>query len=238
MATEFKLPTARQIHAQDRAERIRARRAELGMSQQALAEAVGTSQQTVDRIERGETLHSRHMEAIIKALHLDEELELYLDRRAERETEAQEYLRSQPGKKRNVFPDFTPPKLGKIPVFRLTDMHDTELDSDPVEYIPTPHYLSMVLGAYALLVTQDSMIPVYRPGDIVLVNPNIPARPDNDVVARKREDGHHFVHLATFLKQDAGGWFGRMWWPEPMDIFFPTSDWPRRHVIVGKISRV
>jgi DNA-binding transcriptional regulator YiaG len=45
-------------------EQIREQRTKLKLTQAELADACGTSQQTVDRIERGETLHSRATNAI------------------------------------------------------------------------------------------------------------------------------------------------------------------------------
>jgi transcriptional regulator with XRE-family HTH domain len=54
--------------------RIRQRREELGWSQAELAAAAQTNQPTVDRIERGETRHSKHLSKILIALGLDAKL--------------------------------------------------------------------------------------------------------------------------------------------------------------------
>lgn len=48
--------------------RIREKREALGWTQAELAAAAGTNQPTVDRIERGETLHSKHLTKILLAL--------------------------------------------------------------------------------------------------------------------------------------------------------------------------
>jgi phage repressor protein C with HTH and peptisase S24 domain len=52
--------------------RIRQKREELGWSQAELAAAAQTNQPTVDRIERGETRHSKHLNKILVALGLEE----------------------------------------------------------------------------------------------------------------------------------------------------------------------
>lgn len=53
-------------------ERIRQRREQLGWTQAELASAAETNQPTVDRIERGETRHSKHLNKILLALGLEE----------------------------------------------------------------------------------------------------------------------------------------------------------------------
>lgn len=52
----------------DIGDRVRAGREALGISQAGLAQRVGTSQQTIDRIERGETTHSRYIVPIMSIL--------------------------------------------------------------------------------------------------------------------------------------------------------------------------
>ena len=41
-------------------------------------------------------------------------------------------------------------------------------------------------GAYALEVTGESMLPLYRDGDIIIVSPNAPVRPGDRVVVKTR----------------------------------------------------
>lgn len=50
---------------------IRAKREALGWSQAKLAELAGTSQQTIDRIERGATEHSRAIPRVMDALGIE-----------------------------------------------------------------------------------------------------------------------------------------------------------------------
>lgn len=54
--------------------RIRAAREAMGLTQAKLGERAGTTQQTVDRIERGLTLHSRAIPKIAEILNADEPL--------------------------------------------------------------------------------------------------------------------------------------------------------------------
>ena len=51
-------------------EKIRAKREELGWTQAELAVAAGTNQATIDRIERGQTKHSKYLKQILVALNL------------------------------------------------------------------------------------------------------------------------------------------------------------------------
>lgn len=58
---------AEQLGRLDLFPRLREIREELGLSQATVARAVGTTQQTIDRIEKGKVQHSRYIEKIIKA---------------------------------------------------------------------------------------------------------------------------------------------------------------------------
>ena len=54
------------------AERLKAAREKLGLSQAQLAENVGLSQQSVAKIENGDTLHPRKIKEIAKALNVSQ----------------------------------------------------------------------------------------------------------------------------------------------------------------------
>lgn len=56
-------------------------------------------------------------------------------------------------------------------------------------------------GAYALTVHGDSMLPLYRDGDVLIVDPDIPFQPGDRVVARTRKG----EVMAKILKRHAGG---------------------------------
>jgi len=52
--------------------------------------------------------------------------------------------------------------------------------------------------AYALEITGDSMLPIYREGDLIIVSPNSPLR-ERDRVVVKTSDGKVFVRV--FVRQ-------------------------------------
>jgi phage repressor protein C with HTH and peptisase S24 domain len=59
-------------------------------------------------------------------------------------------------------------------------------DDDIVGMADAPADIADVPGAYAVYVTGDSMMPVYRAGFVLLVNPYLPPNPQDDVVIQVR----------------------------------------------------
>jgi len=55
--------------------------------------------------------------------------------------------------------------------------------------IRCPPHLAAFTGIYAMYVEGDSMSPQFASGDLIVVNPNKPARPGDVVVVRMRAEG-------------------------------------------------
>jgi transcriptional regulator with XRE-family HTH domain len=226
-------------------ETIRAKREELGWSQAHLAQLAKTTQQTVDRIERGVTQHSRAFEAVRAALGLApfvasaEEMDQRLRAAGYRGEETSRLLAVS---RRPAEPDLT-----LLPVYQVMIREEHVLSTEPVDYIERPAPLARVHGGYAVIIFSDENDPALRPGDIAFVNPHLPPRFRNEVLisnpatfdASNFQLGHDWpptpIFIGTLVEQDKDRWMLDQWNPERR-LDLPKADWPICHVIIGKYS--
>jgi transcriptional regulator with XRE-family HTH domain len=154
---------------------VRTARLDHKLSQPELARRVGTTQQTIEKIELGKIKHSSFMPAIAQ------ELNIAIGKVV-----------------RNPRPLAAPLE---IPGEKLTGDRDLAvyaavqggsgvliLSSDPVEYVVRPDPLARVRDGYGVIVVEDSMVPEFRSGDIALVNPHLPPRAGDTCVFRHQEE--------------------------------------------------
>jgi len=75
-------------------------------------------------------------------------------------------------------------KTDKMPVYAAAEGGGGHLiiSHDEIDRIPRPHTLEGIKEAYGILVTGDSMVPAYGPGDIAWVNPRLPPMRETDVI--------------------------------------------------------
>ncbi|MNQ18919.1 helix-turn-helix protein [compost metagenome] len=212
---------------------IREARLALGWSQAKLAEEAGTSQQTVDRIERGLTLHSRALDDVKDVLGLP---------RARRSEEMDQVIKSVTAASVDLTKVGASGSLGMsgLPLFGMGIDSSlpgpmTGIQSHPDRYMLAPEILQHAHNAYALAVFgADEMSPVFREGDIALINPDAPLRPECEVVLRSENTAA--VALCTLVSVSEESWLVRHWSPE-REIEMSRADWPRIHAVVGKFSR-
>ena len=209
---------------------VKRARAIKGISQPELARRVGTSQQTIDKIETGKVQRSSFLAAI--ALELD----VPLDR----------VLRVPP--KTNAVGELPGRALVSgdrdLPVYATTQASNgmQVLSIDPVEYVLRPEPLARVRDGYGVIVADDSMEPETRSGDIALVNQHLPARVGDTCVFRSgaQEGGVQrcvIKHLRRVTDKD---WHVTEWsGPDSgrRDFTLKRPDWPVAHVTIGFFKR-
>lgn len=109
---------------------------------------------------------------------------------------------------------------------------------EAIEYLKMPTILEGVRGGYGLLITGESMEPAYRPGDMALVNPNLPPQRDTDVVLYHAAPGETGEAEAIIKRLD--GLNDREWTLEqykPAKTFKEfRAEWPICHRVVGKYN--
>jgi phage repressor protein C with HTH and peptisase S24 domain len=148
---------------------VREAREKRTWSQKELADRVGISQPAIRKIESGETTQSKFLPKIAQVLEIDL---AHLD----------SSLRSQ------VFPGDIPPPPPALPAvgdpygpkdFRIYSAAEGGLGEiirsvEPVDWWPRPIEVQRVTGAYGMYIVGNSMIPDFEPGQVAVVNPNLP----------------------------------------------------------------
>ena len=208
---------------------VREARVARGWSQAKLAEAAGTSQQTVDRIERGETLHSRALDDIREVLGLwrpptSEEVDGIIERMRTdaKDVETQAYREA-------LIPLYSMGFDTRLPGTM------TGLGREADTYVPRAPQLLNASAAYAVSAfAADEMDPAIREGDILLVNPDSPLRLPCEVLLRKADSGA--VLLRTLQAVTDSDWIVQTWSPGN-SLSLSRSDWPIVHPVIGKFGR-
>jgi phage repressor protein C with HTH and peptisase S24 domain len=113
--------------------------------------------------------------------------------------------------------------------------------TDAVDWMPRPPPVAHVRKAYGLYITGESMVPEFEPGDIALVNPNLPVIPDTTCIFYGRGAEDEVRATIKRLRRKTGGtWYLRQWNPPEgtkADFTLSRKEWPVCHRVVGKYSR-
>ena len=165
--------------------RIRELREAAGLSQEALAQMVGTSNQQIGRLERGEReLTLRWMERIATSLQCKP-----ADLLPSAGTD--DSRGHAPSSESNVEP--VQGELRWVPLISWVEAGwgaeaiSHLAPNDVEEWFPCPARCSP--QTYALRVRGDSMLPDYREGEIVFVDPNLEPRHRDEVVVCNEQNG-------------------------------------------------
>ena len=218
------------IEPTDIATVVKRARASKGWSQPELARRVGTSQQTIDKIETGKVKHSSFLPAIAVELGvpLDRVLRVH-QKSAGVVTIAGHDLVSEDR---------------DLPVYAAAAQLDNNgvqiLSSGPVEYVARPEPLARVRDGYGVIVADDSMTPEARSGDIALVNPHLPPRVGDTCVFRSAgQDGAQRSCIKHLRKVTDKDWHFTEWSSENgrRDSTLKRADWPVAHVRIGYFKR-
>ncbi len=221
--------------------RLRYWRQMRGLSLQQLADGTGTSKSQIDKLERGERrLTVDWMVRLAKPLACDPRdllpIEIsntpskkeYGNRRKDkkvplplREGLGEGYFKSS-ALFLHTLPVLSAARGGKDQEMFLAD--------GPIDQVPRPHYLAQTKDAYAIYVIGNSMIPMYRPRQLLFVNPYKPPSPGSGVVITKTNGA---VLIKEFVKQKATGLVVREYAPNLRDFTIPMADIATIHAVVG-----
>lgn len=200
-----------------RGDEIRKAREAKGLSQVALAKAIGISQSAVNKIEQGETVKSKWL------------------------PEIEAYLKMAPPPADGAYRP--PPAFfssdRNMPVFAAAEGGNgfMIIETEPIEHVPRPYTLAGISEAYGILITGESMVPAYEPGDTAWVNPRLPPIRDVDVILYEL-DGHgeakaSIKRLVSWTETE---WELKQHNP-PKTFKLKRREWPKCHRVVGKFSR-
>ncbi len=210
-------------------ENIKLAREARGWSQGELAAQAKTVQQNISRLEKGEVQTSSHLPAIARALELP--LEALVGTTVPNPPPRTPTLSIISGDKL-VSTD-------RIPVYGAVEggQGALTLSNEPVDTVKTPAPLATVRGGYGVIITGESMVPAFWPGDIALVNPHIPPRIESDVVLYgENGDGDVRAMIKNLVRQTPDFWKLKQYNPGK-EFEVSKAEWRRCDVVVGKYSR-
>lgn len=130
--------------------------------------------------------------------------------------------------------------LGKLnlPVYAAVEGGPGEIawGSEPLETIPRPWYVENSPHAIAIVVTGESMMPVIRPGQMVVVDPRLPPIPTEPAIFISERHGEFKATLKELRRSTATDWVVYQYNPpEGQDHEFklPKAEWPKAQRVVG-----
>lgn len=125
-----------------------------------------------------------------------------------------------------------------LPVFAAVEGGKGELvvSTDPIEMVPRPWYLGEVRDGYAVVVTGESMFPVYEPGDMVIVNPRLSyMRGKDHIFIDGSTDGGFRATVKRLIRATETDWIVEQFNPAK-ELKLPRSTWTDAKRIVGKYT--
>lgn len=210
---------------------IRKAREDRGWSQSDLAGRVGVSQVAVNKIESGETRHSKFFPKFSQVLDLDL-------------ADLDPSLKGLP----NATEERPAPKVPAIgarrdfPVYASAEGGPGEIirSLEPVDWQPRPIPVMHVRDAYGLYVVGTSMIPEYRPGDVAIVNPHLPIVGDEVYVFYAELDGEARATIKHLRREAPEEWHVSQHNPPARgkkEFTLSRKEWGWAHRVLGKYSR-
>jgi len=128
---------------------------------------------------------------------------------------------------------YSPPATRMIPVrsaARGGADQEMFLEDGPIDYRPCPAFVQHVNEAYAIYVVGDSMPPMYRPGQLLYVNPHKPLLAGRGVVVAKHSKA---VLIKEMVKQTAFGLVVREYQPKLREFTIPQAEIATAHAVVA-----
>lgn len=193
------------------AERVKKRRAALGISQAEAAEKAGIRQQSWASIEDGKTLKPRNIVGIAEALKCDPT-----------------WLMNG-----GIFQAIGEVSTRRIPLISyvqagaLAEKNAIAARDGSFEYVMTDMDWSQ--HTFALRITGDSMEPDFKAGDVIIIDPEVEPSPGEFVVAKNGEHEATFKkYRPTTLTADGVQHFELV----PLNNDYPTMDSAQRHITI------
>jgi transcriptional regulator with XRE-family HTH domain len=132
--------------------------------------------------------------------------------------------------------------LGKrdLPVFSAAEGAPGEMvvSTDPIELVQRPWYLKDVRDGFAVLIVGESMVPVFEPGDLAVINPRLPPMRNKDTIFIADEVGDQFTAtIKRLINWNEREWHVRQFnapHGQKAELVLPRKTWRRALRVVGK----
>jgi len=141
---------------------IKAAREQRGLSQAQLGALIGVKQASIFSIETGETQRSKYLPEIVRELGIAPQ-EVGLPATAPAASAVLPPIASAHGPR--DFEIYSAAEGGMGEILR---------SAEPVDWWPRPIEVQQVRGAYGMYVVGTSMAPEFEPGQVAIINPNLP----------------------------------------------------------------
>jgi len=205
---------------------IRKARENKGWSQSDLARAAGVSQAAVSKIEA-------HRERITRSRFLPEILEALKMTQGNTSTAGSVNIGYRP-------PAEILDANDKMPVYASVEggAGIIYIDPVPIDWVPRPANLTHVRKAFAVVVTGDSMVPVYKPGDRAMVNPHGAPQFGEDciVYSNNEETGDQRAMIKEYVRQTDTEWVLKQYNPEK-ELRLQKAEWHTILRVVGRLNK-
>lgn len=204
-----------------------------GLSQEKLAELAGTSQPQINKLETGQRKMTVDWAVkLARPLGVEPALLLGLDMPAVPPAAARParpalapLLRSSPAPQAQA--------AASMPVraaARGGVDQEMFLEDGPIDWIARPDYLKNARDPYAMYVVGESMMPRFRPAQLLHVNPHKPPAPGAGVVVVKRNKA---VLVKEFVRRGADAVILREYRPADREFAVALEDLDTLHTVVG-----
>lgn len=132
----------------------------------------------------------------------------------------------------------TPLGARDLPVFAAVEGGDGDLvvSTEAVDLVPRPWFLGEVKDGYGVIVTGESMVPAYEPGDIAIVNPRLSyMRGKTHIFTAEGENSHFKATIKRLVAVTETDWVVEQFNP-PKKFNLPKSVWTHARQVVGKYN--
>lgn len=195
-------------------------------SQAKFARMIGVKQQSIDAIERGDTRRSKFLPEIARELGIPPE-----------------HLGLPPGasvEQRPVLPPVADQYGARdFEIYNAAEGGLGEIlrSVDPVDWWPRPIEVQRVKGAYGMYIVGESMVPQFMPGQVAVVNPNLPHIANKAYIFYgETEAGTVRATIKVLRKHTGDQWHVMQHNPPPGqkgEFILPRKVWREAHRVVG-----
>lgn len=193
------------------------------LSQAALAGMIGARQNTIAAIESGITKRTKLLPELASALGVS----------------IPELDPSVVQVEKSTIPGNQLVGANDLPVYASVDAGNgvVFVSERPVQTVKRPEPLATVTNGYGVIVAGESMIPIVRPGDTVLVHPHLPPKTDDLCLFIGEDNGEFRATLKEFRAQTESLWRIKRYHPKEEEFTLRKRDFPRCEVVVGLYRR-
>lgn len=205
-----KIPYSGRMKTGTLLQRVEQRLAELGLSarEASLIASDGKNAEVIRNIRRGKSENPRGDTINGLALALQSTVEWLLTGHGPKEGVPPKLGEAKPQPNVDIRSIRTEGLVGDtkdLPIYSCAQGGPTgmTITFEPIEYVKRPEPLMDVKGGFGMYVVGESMEPVYRQGDMLLVHPHKPVGRGDDVLVVKSDgNGQHDAMVKTLVSMD------------------------------------